>query len=57
MEMVGHKTESIYRRYAIVSEGDIQRAGQQLAQLHSQDVPTRGESRRESASARRGTER
>jgi hypothetical protein len=38
--MVGHRTEAIYRRYAIVSEGDIQRAGQQLAQLHSQEAPT-----------------
>jgi hypothetical protein len=33
MKMVGHKTESIYRRYAIVSEGDLQRAGEQLAAL------------------------
>jgi hypothetical protein len=33
MKMVGHKTESIYRRYAIVSEGDLQRAGEQFAAL------------------------
>jgi integrase len=30
MKMVGHKTESIYRRYAIVDEKMIQAAGQQL---------------------------
>ena len=36
MKMVGHKTESIYRRYAIVSEGDLQRAGEQLAALGQQ---------------------
>src|SRR5262249_25683767 len=30
MAMVGHKTEAIYRRYAIVSAGDLTRAAQQL---------------------------
>lgn len=31
MKMVGHKTESIYRRYAIVSESDLREAAQKLA--------------------------
>jgi hypothetical protein len=30
MAMVGHKTEAIYRRYAIVSATDLTRAAQQL---------------------------
>ena len=37
MRMVGHKTESTYRRYAIVSERDLQRAGEQLAMLHQEE--------------------
>ncbi len=34
MKMVGHKTEAIYRRYAIVSEADIAEGGARLAALH-----------------------
>ena len=30
MKLVGHKTESIFRRYAIVSEADLRAAGQRL---------------------------
>ena len=37
MKMVGHKTESIYRRYAVTSEGDLKHAGAQLAALHTTD--------------------
>ena len=33
MRMVGHKTEAIYRRYAIVSEADLREAGDKLATL------------------------
>jgi integrase len=33
MKMVGHKTESIYRRYAIVSEGDLREAARKLAAI------------------------
>jgi integrase len=31
MKMVGHRTESIYRRYAIVSESDLREAARKLA--------------------------
>ena len=31
MKMTGHKTESVYRRHAIVSEGDLREAGLKLA--------------------------
>ena len=30
MQMVGHKTESVYRRYAIVAEGDLHEAARRL---------------------------
>ena len=30
MKMVGHKTEAIYRRYAIVSEADLREASRKL---------------------------
>jgi len=33
MKMVGHKTENMYRRYAIVSESDLYDAAQKLAAL------------------------
>ncbi len=35
MKMVGHRTESIYRRYAIVSESDLHEAAKKLAALES----------------------
>jgi integrase len=35
MKMVGHKTETMYRRYAIVSDGDLQDAALKLARLES----------------------
>jgi len=30
MKLTGHKTESVYRRYAIVAESDLAEAGQKL---------------------------
>ena len=34
MKLTGHKTESIYRRYAIVSESDLSEGVSKLAALH-----------------------
>src|SRR5262245_38733827 len=34
MKMVGHKTEAIYRRYAIVAEADLVAGGEKLTNLH-----------------------
>ena len=31
MKMTGHQTESVYRRYAIVSESDLREAATKLA--------------------------
>jgi len=31
MKLTGHKTEAVYRRYAIVAEGDLREAGTKLA--------------------------
>jgi hypothetical protein len=33
MKLIGHKTESIYRRYAIVAEADLREAGAKLSAL------------------------
>lgn len=33
MKITGHKTESIYKRYAIVSESDVKAAGEKLGRL------------------------
>ena len=41
MQMVGHKTESIYRRYHIVAESDIRAAGNRLEQLHAAPAATK----------------
>lgn len=37
MKLTGHKTEMVYRRYAIVSEGDLVAAVTKLAALHASD--------------------
>jgi hypothetical protein len=34
MKMVGHKTESVYRRYAIVDEGMMRESAGRLQSLH-----------------------
>jgi hypothetical protein len=33
MKLVGHKTESVYRRYAIVNQSDLVGAAEKLALL------------------------
>lgn len=49
MKLTGHKTEAVYRRYAIVSEGDLAEGVTKLAALHRdtisqvrQVIPARG---------------
>ncbi len=39
MKMVGHKTESIYRRYAIVDETMLKEGAAQLQRLHDAQAP------------------
>ena len=34
MKLTGHKTESVYRRYAIVAEADLREGVEKLATLH-----------------------
>jgi site-specific recombinase XerD len=41
MNMVGHKTEAIYRRYAISDEKSLKEAGAKLARLHLADQAPR----------------
>jgi hypothetical protein len=31
MKLTGHKTEAVYRRYAIVAESDLREAGEKLS--------------------------
>ena len=33
MKLTGHKTEAVYRRYAIVSDSDLREAAQKLAAM------------------------
>jgi hypothetical protein len=39
MKMVGHKTESIYRRYAIVDEAMLKEGAAKLQTLHDAQTP------------------
>jgi hypothetical protein len=41
MQMVGHKTEAIYRRYAIVSESDLRAAAEKLHDATVSESKTR----------------
>jgi integrase len=38
MKFTGHKTESVYKRYAIVSESDLREGAVKLALLHASDA-------------------
>ena len=40
-KLSGHKTESIYRRYCIVSPADLGEAVEKLARQHQQEPPAR----------------
>jgi hypothetical protein len=42
MRLTGHKTESIYRRYAIVNEGDLAQGVAKLATLHEEPGASEG---------------
>jgi integrase len=37
MKLTGHKTDSVYLRYAIVSEGDLKEGAAKLANLQGAD--------------------
>jgi len=39
MQISGHRTENVYRRYDIVVEADLKAAGEKLAAYHAQQVP------------------
>jgi len=38
MAITGHKTETVYRRYAIVDESMMREAAEKLAKLHHADT-------------------
>jgi hypothetical protein len=40
MKLLGHKTESVYRRYAIASEADLRAGVAKLAALHAVQADT-----------------
>jgi hypothetical protein len=42
MKMAGHKTESIYRRYAIVDEAMLREGAEKLAAFHAVNRATQG---------------
>ena len=37
MKLTGHRTEAVYRRYAIVSPADLRAGVEKLAQLHASE--------------------
>jgi integrase len=45
MKLTGHKTEAVYRRYAIVSEADLSDGLRRLATLHERDAKAVEQSR------------
>jgi len=45
MKMVGHKTESVYRRYAIADEAMLREAGTELAAMHRAEYKRRSRRR------------
>jgi integrase len=45
MKLTGHKTESVYRRYAIVSKSDLEEAARRLDSLEAKSPETRAVSK------------
>lgn len=45
MKLTGHKTESVYRRYAIVAESDLREGVAKLAALHGREQSTQSPGR------------
>jgi hypothetical protein len=45
MKLTGHKTESVYRRYAIVSEADLSEGLAKLAAMHQREISGKGKAR------------
>jgi hypothetical protein len=41
MKLTGHRTESVYRRYAIVNEAGLREGVAKLARLHDAQPPLR----------------
>ena len=41
MQLTGHKTEAVYRRYAIVAEADLREGVAKLATLHAAPAAAR----------------
>jgi hypothetical protein len=41
MQLTGHKTEAVYRRYAIVAEADLREGVGKLAALHARPAAPR----------------
>jgi hypothetical protein len=38
MKLTGHRTESVYRRYAVVAEADLAEGVMKLARMHDRDA-------------------
>jgi hypothetical protein len=46
MRLIGHKTETVYRRYAIFAKSDLEECVAKLAKLHSSaQMPPKGQMR------------
>ncbi len=57
MKLTGHKTESVYRRYAIVSEGDLIEAVGKVAALHAHEEKRKIVPIEEARKTKKGTKR
>ena len=39
MSISGHRTESVYKRYDIVADGDLKAAAKKMTEYHAQQEP------------------